>query len=99
MPHRRRSSARQPTRRHATSPLGFAGTKLFSWRAKLGLMGEPWRRRGPIDLEESVADFVARRLGKQIDILHRRASILRVSITLGAITVLLVAVLILALFV
>jgi hypothetical protein len=36
---------------------------------------------------------------EQIDILHRRASILRVSITLGAITVLLVAVLILALFV
>lgn len=35
----------------------------------------------------------------QIDILHRRATILRLSITLGAITVLLVAVLILALFV
>lgn len=38
-------------------------------------------------------------IGEQIDILHRRASILRVSITLGAITVLFVAVLILALFV
>jgi len=36
---------------------------------------------------------------EQIAILHRRASILRLSITLGAITVLLVAVLILALFV
>jgi len=35
----------------------------------------------------------------QIDILHRRASILRLSIILAAITVLLVAVLILALFV
>src|SRR5687768_5836100 len=38
-------------------------------------------------------------ISEQIEILHRRASILRVSITLGAITVLLVAVLILALFV
>jgi hypothetical protein len=38
-------------------------------------------------------------VSEQIEILHRRASILRVSITLGAITVLLVAVLILALFV
>lgn len=37
--------------------------------------------------------------GEQIAILHRRASILRLSITLGAITVLLVAVLILALFI
>jgi hypothetical protein len=35
----------------------------------------------------------------QIDILHRRATILRLSIILGAITVLLVAVIILALFV
>lgn len=35
----------------------------------------------------------------QIDILHRRAGILRLSVTLGAVTVLLVAVLILALFV
>jgi oxygen-dependent protoporphyrinogen oxidase len=48
-----------------TSPLGFAGTKLFSWRAKLGLLGEPWRRPGPLDREESVADFVLRRLGRE----------------------------------
>jgi hypothetical protein len=38
-------------------------------------------------------------VGTQIDILHRRATILRFSIILGSITVLLVAVLILALFV
>jgi hypothetical protein len=38
-------------------------------------------------------------VGEQIAILHRRASILRVSVTLSAITVLLVAVLILVLFV
>jgi protoporphyrinogen/coproporphyrinogen III oxidase len=47
------------------SPLGFAGTPLFSWRAKLALLGEPWRRRGPMGREESVADFVLRRLGRE----------------------------------
>jgi len=48
-----------------TSPLGFLGTRLFSWRAKLGLAGEPWRARSPADAEESVADFVVRRLGRE----------------------------------
>ena len=48
-----------------TSPVGFALTGLFSWRAKLGLLGEPWRRRSPADVEESVADFVVRRLGRE----------------------------------
>ena len=47
------------------SPLGFAGTRLFSWRTKLGLLGEPWRPRGAGDREESVADFVVRRLGRE----------------------------------
>jgi len=48
-----------------TSPLGFLGTKMFSWRAKLGLAGEPWRAKSPADAEESVADFVVRRLGQE----------------------------------
>ncbi len=48
-----------------TSPLSFVGTGLFSWRAKLHLLGEPWRARGPADREESVADFVVRRLGRE----------------------------------
>ena len=48
-----------------TSPLGFATTKLFSPRAKLALLGEPWRRRGGADRDESVADFVLRRLGRE----------------------------------
>jgi oxygen-dependent protoporphyrinogen oxidase len=48
-----------------TSPRGFVTTGLFSWRAKLGLLGEPWRARGPADREESVADFVLRRLGRE----------------------------------
>jgi protoporphyrinogen/coproporphyrinogen III oxidase len=48
-----------------TSPKSFITTSLFSWRAKLKLLGEPWRRRGPEDHEESVADFVVRRLGRE----------------------------------
>src|SRR5690606_15993238 len=47
-----------------TSPFGFVTTNLFSWRAKLALLGEPWRPRGAADHEESVADFVVRRLGR-----------------------------------
>ena len=47
---------------------------------------------------ESLAPGEASRLQAQIDILHRRAEILRRSIILGAITVLLVGVLILVLF-
>lgn len=47
------------------SPGAFVTTKLFSWRAKLALLGEPWRRRSPADAEESVADFVVRRLGRE----------------------------------
>lgn len=49
--------------------------------------------------ERAAAPADASGVTAQIDILHRRATILRWSITLGAITVLLVAVLILALFV
>jgi oxygen-dependent protoporphyrinogen oxidase len=48
-----------------TSPLGFIGTRLFSLRAKLRLCGEPWRRRSAADAEETVADFVVRRLGPE----------------------------------
>jgi len=47
------------------SPLAFATTGLFSWSAKFGLLGEPWRARGAADAEESVADFVLRRLGRE----------------------------------
>jgi protoporphyrinogen/coproporphyrinogen III oxidase len=50
--------------RMPASPLSFIGTRLFTTRAKLALLGEPFRPRGPRDTEESVADFVVRRLGK-----------------------------------
>lgn len=48
-----------------TSPLGFVRTPLFSLRAKLALLGEPWRKRADADAQESVADFVLRRLGRE----------------------------------
>lgn len=47
------------------SPIGFVSTPLFSWRAKLALLGEPWRPRGDAGHEESVADLVLRRLGRE----------------------------------
>jgi oxygen-dependent protoporphyrinogen oxidase len=48
-----------------TSPLGFATTPLFSLGAKLELLGEPWRPRSDLHDEESVAEFVVRRLGRE----------------------------------
>ncbi len=48
-----------------TSPLSFIGTRLFSLGAKLRLLGEPWRKRSDPGSEESVADFVVRRLGRE----------------------------------
>lgn len=47
------------------SPPAFLTTRLFSWRAKLGLVGEVWRPRAPKDAEETVAAFVLRRLGRE----------------------------------
>ncbi len=47
------------------SPLSFLGTELFSLRAKLRLMAEPFIRRAPADLEETLAQFVVRRIGQE----------------------------------
>jgi len=47
------------------SPWGFVRTPLFSLRAKLHLLGEPWRPRSAAAAEESVAAFVERRLGRE----------------------------------
>lgn len=47
------------------SPLAFLSTPLFSLRAKCALLGEPWRPRGSAEADESVADFVLRRLGRE----------------------------------
>ncbi len=47
------------------SPPAFFATRLFSWRAKLGLLREPFISRAAADAEESVAGFVRRRLGNE----------------------------------
>ncbi len=45
------------------SPIEFIGTSLFSTRAKLRLLCEPFIAAGAPDVEESVAAFVRRRIG------------------------------------
>lgn len=44
---------------------GWISTPLFSFGAKLNVLGELLRPRGRADVEESVADFVRRRLGQE----------------------------------
>ncbi|MEO5377208.1 MAG: protoporphyrinogen oxidase [Magnetococcus sp. DMHC-6] len=45
-----------------TSPLAFLITPIFSWLTKFGLMAEPFK--GWVETEESIAEFVRRRLGQ-----------------------------------
>jgi len=47
------------------TPLSLAGTRLLSAAGKLRLLSEPFRRSGPGG-DESVRDFVARRLGPEV---------------------------------
>jgi oxygen-dependent protoporphyrinogen oxidase len=47
------------------SPLRMLTTGLFSWRAKLRLLAEPFISRAPEWAEENLADFVVRRLGRE----------------------------------
>jgi oxygen-dependent protoporphyrinogen oxidase len=55
---------RQPVQMPA-SPPGFLTCKLFSWGAKLALLREPFLPKAPAEREESVADFVLRRLNRE----------------------------------
>lgn len=48
------------------SPGAFLRSPLLSWKAKLGLLAEPFRPRRREPGEESVAGFVRRRLGAEI---------------------------------
>lgn len=48
-----------------TSGGAFVATRLFSTRAKLRLLAEPFIARAPADTEESIARFVTRRLGRE----------------------------------
>jgi oxygen-dependent protoporphyrinogen oxidase len=45
------------------SPFEFVTSGFLSWRCKLGLLGEPFRPRASGGQDETVAAFVARRLG------------------------------------
>ncbi|HLF15456.1 MAG TPA: protoporphyrinogen oxidase, partial [Bacteroidota bacterium] len=47
------------------SPGTFLTTPLFSLRAKLRLLREPFIGRSPADAEESLGDFVRRRIGRE----------------------------------
>lgn len=47
------------------SPKEFFTCGLFSWKAKSRLLLEPFLRRAPADAEESLAEFVQRRLGQE----------------------------------
>jgi oxygen-dependent protoporphyrinogen oxidase len=48
-----------------TSPPAFFATRLFSWKAKLALLREPFIKPAAADAEETVAAFVRRRLGDE----------------------------------
>ena len=48
------------------SPGGFLGTPLFSWKAKLRLIGELLARKPPPETDETLSSFVRRRLGREM---------------------------------
>lgn len=52
-------------RRLPTGLLEFVTSDLLSWRGKLALAAEPFRRRRPPDPDESVHALVRRRLGRE----------------------------------
>ena len=47
------------------NPLQFLASRLFSIKAKLRLLAEPFISSAPDELEETIAEFVTRRLGKE----------------------------------
>jgi oxygen-dependent protoporphyrinogen oxidase len=47
------------------SPLAFLSTPLFSWSAKFRLLAEPFIARSDPEVEESLAEFVLRRIGRE----------------------------------
>jgi len=48
-----------------SAPLAFAGTSLFSWPGKLRIAAETVIRTKPASEDESLAEFVIRRLGRE----------------------------------
>ena len=55
----------QKLRKMPRGPLGLAASPLLSLRGKWRLFTEPWRRPRTDDVDESVAEFVTRRAGKE----------------------------------
>lgn len=49
----------------AMNPIKFLGSSLLSWRGKLRLLWEPFAKGPPMDHDESFADFITRRLGRE----------------------------------
>lgn len=47
------------------SPAAFIATRLFSWKAKLRVLGEPFCGPCPPGRDETVSEFVLRRLGRE----------------------------------
>lgn len=52
-------------RRLPAGPIDLLRTDILSWRGKLALLAEPFRRRADRP-DESVADFARRRLGREV---------------------------------
>lgn len=48
-----------------STPPGFFSSRLFSWSAKLRLLAEPFVKKSKPEADESLADFVRRRLGQE----------------------------------
>ena len=48
-----------------TGPLSFVTTRLFSAKAKIRLLAEPFIRPAPAERDESLAEFTQRRLGRE----------------------------------
>ncbi|MCI0700884.1 MAG: protoporphyrinogen oxidase [Planctomycetia bacterium] len=56
---------RDKLRKLPGGPFGLLTTTLLSFRGKLALLSEPWRKSKPPEGDESVHEFVTRRAGKE----------------------------------
>jgi oxygen-dependent protoporphyrinogen oxidase len=46
-------------------PAGFLASRLLSWPGKLRILGEPLARARPADVDETIHEFAARRIGSE----------------------------------
>jgi oxygen-dependent protoporphyrinogen oxidase len=47
------------------SPLAFLKSDILSWPGKLRILGEPFARKRPAGIDESIYDFGSRRIGRE----------------------------------